>query len=183
MPQNSRHRSIVSFPYKHSSVLFLLYSNFYLLYASKNTNSKGKKSRGVTLSASPTKRVVGCKQAPLPITQTLDDTFTEDGPASSQVPHQKEMMITMLVDMSIRFQATEDAMLEMREQLTPCMLSPAALRVGQSKARAHFQPSPQAPDFSEAVRERMANRLHQLPIMEATTADKDSSSDVVQPAP
>ena len=92
----------------------------------------GTKSRGVTLSASPTKPVrkaAGCNQAPAPLTQDLDETVTEEEPASSQVQDKLETMMNMLFDLSSRLQSIKAGLEERREKVTTCMLSTAASHV------------------------------------------------------
>ena len=74
--------------------------------------SKGKKTKGVTVSVSltkRTKRAARCNQVPVIPVQALDQTLQEDDPASGQNGVSEKLeMIWVLVALSIRIQATED---------------------------------------------------------------------------
>ena len=99
----------------------------------------------------------------LATTQALEESPTEDeNPVSGEDPvsHKLEIMMTILIDLTGRVQATEH---QSRKKATTSPVSPSTTWVDQRRAQVCHQPSSsEEPDLSKAVRDRVAKRLRQL---------------------
>ena len=138
----------------------------------------------MTVSVSLAKRArkaIQCNQVPVATTQALVESLIEgSNPVSGQDPvsQKLETIMTMLIDLMRRIRATEN---HVREKVTTSPISHYFL--GQPTDGPCSSSVPlQEPDLSKAVRERVAKRLQQLPMMGTTTTDRDSSVKEEHPA-
>ena len=158
---------------------------------------KGKWSKGVTVSVSPAKQMRKarwCKQVPVALTQALYKFLTEVDPASSQnTVFQKLMMMTMIADLTIRvFQASALVKTRQGRRLLPPQSTHPLPRLTEGGPRftiSHPPPPPrnwtclQPLDLPAAMREWVAKRLQQQPIIRAQSTDEDSSTEEAYSAP
>ena len=84
----------------------------------------------------------------------------------------------MLVDLYSRVQDMEERKWEVATSPT---VSPSTSCPARMRARCHPSPT-QEPDLFNEVRQWVAKRMRQLPIITATTTDEDATSDEESPA-
>ena len=122
---------------------------------------------------------VGWKQVAASTIQDLKETLVnEDIHCGCQAMDTNlNSIMNMLVDMSSQLQATEETMEQRRaERATPHIMSSSITHANQGRAKTCHQQSPHVPDLSEDVRQKMARRLKQLPIIVYTSTNEGASS-------
>ena len=147
-----------------------------------NNNSKGKKTKALRLPPSQRglRKQLDAKQVPVTSIQDLDQTSEEDQASDQDVVSQKlDIMMNMLIDLSRRIQATED---HQREMAASPAASPPTSHPGRRRARRH-QPWPtEERDLPRKVRQMVAKRLRQYPIITVPITDEEATSEEKQPA-